>query len=256
MNKKAILCLTLFLCGSAAQSQWTEEAKNLIVSNIHLIDSHHPSGSGPPDRLVIGMDVADTCLYKLRKGDVMLAGSRLLSGYNTLSLPVNHLFDSEGTLVFILEIKSGDVILINKITLEVQFEKAEQNAPPLEERKDLEFRVRLLYDGETLVDSRKRKRPPVPVRTDIDFEVPYKNYDPEKRPDPLSQSFSILGAAVLAGRLIRSLVEKNKYEPLPPLRKVRMLELTFSRTREDGAMVERKAVVRMRVETVINENPN
>jgi hypothetical protein len=200
--------------------------------------------------------VTSTGLYKLRQGDVILAGSRLLPGYNTLSLPVHHLFDSEGTLVFILEIKSDDVILTKKITLEVQFEEAEQNAHSREELKDLEFRVRLLFDGDTLVDSRKRKRPPVPVRTDIDFEVLYKNYDPEKRPDPLSQSFSILGAAVLAGRLIRSLAEKNKYEPLPPLLKVRMLELTFSRTREDGATVERKAVVRMRVETVINENPN
>ncbi|MBU1186565.1 MAG: hypothetical protein KKD56_04500 [Acidobacteria bacterium] len=335
MNKKAVLCLFLFLCGSSIFGQWREDVKNLInlsdyedairmleplyekaeeidrpvlsallafvhhrrqhresehewivryfelhwgrpvsfgfstprdgaefqsfltlwrerypfVSDIHLIDPRRPAGSGPPDRLVIGMEVANTGLYKLRQGETVLAGSLLLPGYNTLSLPARRLFDSDGILLFILEIKSGDVLLIKKITLESQFEGTEQKAPQKEDRRDPEFRIRLLFDGETLVDSRKRKRPPEPVRTGIDFGVPYKNHDPEKRPDPLNQSFSILSAVGLAAHLIRSLAEKNAYEPLPPLRKVRMLELTFCRVREDGTAVERKAVVRLRVET-------
>ena len=141
------------------------------------------------------------------------------------------------------------MLLTKNITLEAELQAGDQRVKAENNLKDPEFRIQLFFKGETLVDSRKRRRQPSSARTDIDFSVPYKNYDPEKkRPDPF-QSFSILSALGLAAHLVRSLARRDRYEPLPALRKVRMLELAFSRTLEDGATVVRRVVLRMRVET-------
>jgi len=214
---------------------------------VWFIDRDELRGETPPSDLVLGVDVSHDALYKLSDETGVLKGGRFFPGLNTLSLSTENLFDKAGKHHFYLEVKFGSVIQKEELEISVQMPEIEEQAPlPKEvDIRNFEYQVAMYLGDQMIASSTKILREKVSPKVEMPkYKARWEPFGPPEGNDPSTNSFPILGAAAAAAKLIKGLVDKNREEDtVKPLRKTRLLNVSFNRLDVTGSKKEINAVV-------------
>lgn len=215
-----------------------------------MIDSDELRGESPPSEMVLGVDVNEDVLYKLSDESRVLKGGRFFPGFNTLSLNAEKFFYKPGKHIFYLEVKSGPLIQKEQLEIFVQMPEIEERVPPPEDVdiRNFEYQVVMYLDDQMVASSTKIIKEKVPPKVDMPkYKAKWEPFGPPADNDPSASSFSILGAAAAAAKLIKGLVDKkNEENAVKPLIKSRMVNVNFMRLDATGSKKEINAVVTLR----------
>lgn len=215
-------------------------------------------GSGkmlaPPERVVIGIDLAESAYYKLSEQERVFKGGLFKKGINFIDIDANDLFKISGTHVYALDLKIGDLVLREKIEIDIQLDfdddGGDDGVKIKNEVKDPEYKLSMFIGDQLVLSSKKF------VPKDLKFEIEKpplpENYGPfyevrGKDKNPMLNSFSIIDAVSAAYGLVKKMIDKKRVrETKPPLKKYRKLTITFIRKDSGGVAREVHAVVTLR----------
>ncbi|HOF83101.1 MAG: hypothetical protein GYA74_04325 [Acidobacteria bacterium] len=231
----------------------------------------------PEGTLPLAVDIAAPVFFKFFEGEDVLRAGAFQPGFNVLGLDANALFRETRRRTYVLEVKSGSLILRKKIILDVAVSWPEglkpkppeppkagwlaralgtpdPPPPPAQPPKAREYRLSLYVGGDLLLSSRKQetaqpltlglKPSNNPMYLKPDWNI--KRNDPWANPG-LNSSFSIIDAIGLVGGLLKDLLQKKKTgEPgSARVRTVQDLALDFRIRDAEGRPLEMRVTMNL-----------
>lgn len=204
----------------------------------------------PPDRLSIGIHLAESAYYKLSEKENVVKGGLFKKGINFIDIDARDLFKISGTHVYALDLKIGDLVLRDYIEIDIQLDSEDLDVQTKEKVKDPEYELSM-FIGDRLVLSSKKF-----LQKNLEFKVEKpllpENYGPfyevrGKDQDPMQNSVSIIDAVGVAYGLIKKIIgKKRKQKTKPPLKKYRQRTITFIKRDSEGVAREVRAVVTLK----------
>jgi hypothetical protein len=235
-----------------------------LVSEVNFLSySSDPKGS-PPAAIDIGLELLNGAYYRISLGPYVLEGGRWARGFHILTVPVADLFGRSGSYEFLLDLKSGDLVVRKplKIVIDVTdspapapaparlpaFEDSRKPTPGPPAASSMTGEIDLYVGDKLILKSRK-----VPVRippTEFHIGGPLmpgqKPYMPPPKNDPMASGVSVLDALALTYKAVKDLFAKKPPKPSPPAyQKVSSLTFSFARARAEGGPAPARAVIRL-----------
>lgn len=201
-----------------------------------------PFSLNPPERLVLGAEMANETYYKLSDGEAVLKGGLFRRGFNSVSIETKKLFRKSGTYPYFLEFKAGDLIVRRELAIDVRRDSFGVIGKPAAPSKNLEYVVKIFLGNELLASSRK-SLPSPPLK--IDIPPPggvYDPFGPGYQNDPkIPNSFPIMALPAAIYDLIKSLTKRDDVEPVPPVELKLEVAFVFNEKKAAGDQIEVKA---------------
>jgi hypothetical protein len=204
----------------------------------------------PPDRLVIGIDLAESAYYKLSEKQNVVKGGLFKRGINFIEIDAKELFNVSGTHLYALDLKMGDLVLSEKIEIDIQLDSEDADAQAKDQVKDPEYKLSMFIGNQLILSSKKFlpkdvqfkvEKPPLPENYGPFYEVRGKDQN------PMQNSFSIIDAVGTALGLVKKMIDKKRMRKTKPLlKKYRQLTLTFIKRDSEGVNREIHAVVTLK----------
>jgi hypothetical protein len=194
--------------------------KVTVASSIH-----------PPEKLLLGVEMANNVLYKLTSGKQVIKGGEFRRGFNAVRLETRDLFGEPGIHPYVLEFKAGDLIVRREIVLRVQMSAAGLLREPTGSGRPPDYIVKIFL-GENLLAS-SRKSPPITPASQIETPPPTGRYDPfgpgyQNEPE-IPSSFPIMAIPAAIKELIDQFKKKDEVEPVPPVELKTEMAFTFTK---------------------------
>jgi len=235
-----------------------------LVSGVSFLLRPGSAGTGLPAGIEIGLDLLNNAYYKVSLGPYVLEGGFWPRGFHIVTVPVESLFNRSGTYEFMLDLKSGDLVLRKPIRIEVSISSVGRLGPPPPQmppvvdgskarkappvQSDLEGDLSLYVGGKLIMTSRKLavRMPPINIPIPGPSMPGTKPYLPPPRTDPMANSVSILDALALTYKTLKDLLSKKPPVPsAPSFQKVTSLSFSFDRAAGAGAVSGARADVRL-----------
>jgi hypothetical protein len=264
--------------GQAKVASYLNEwrAKYPWIREIALIQGTGNEIIIPEGTLPLAVEISVPAFFKFFEGDKVIKAGAFQSGFNVLGLDANALFRESRRRTYFLEVKSGPLILKKEISLDVtvSWPVAPKPKPPEAPKvgklaralgtpdppppplppKLREYHLALYVGGDLLMSSQKRetvkplelgvKPSKNPVFLKPDWNI--KRNDPWANPG-LNNSFSILDAIGIVGKLLNDLFLKKKSgDPEPArIKTVQDLSLDFKLKNAEGRPLEMRVDMKL-----------
>jgi hypothetical protein len=224
-----------------------------FLRDISLTQRENPAEGILPSKLVMEITLDIVVYFKLYHDSEVVKGGVFQKGRNMISINTNGLFKKSGQHDFMLELKSGDLLVKKKITLDIVMDSSPQDSTSLDELVEKEYKVSLYYGDLLLATHQKKETFSLSDRMKLPasaFES--ERFNPSDQPNPLENSFSILSAAGLAYQLVKGLIQKNKEErgPKNPLQRVKSMAIHFRTQSLQGEERRNQALVILQTDHV------
>lgn len=222
------------------------------VTDIAIVGNRLQSGSAPPLRLPLVVDITTDAYYRLISLEGILNGGLFRPGSNSLNIDATHLFDESGTHLFYLDLKSGDLIIRKEINLEIQVEKP-VSAParqPEQRNPDREYKLSMYVGGRLIVASKKLPNV-LPPKIDFPKGTVYLPKFPRDQKDFNLNTFSVMDAVAALYKAIKDLTKgKDKKVPEFKYQKLQQTEFSFRRVDSEGMSQEIRSMIRLKTRTL------
>jgi hypothetical protein len=228
-----------------------------LVYDLNLLSYSRAPATGIPASVDIGLELLNEAFYRVSLGPYILEGGHWPRGFHILTIPLRSLFERSDTYEFILDLKSGDIVVRKPVRVRIDIADMVSAAVPV--RKDEFFaesrapvkaiqegEISLYVDNKLILKSRKIASRPA------SFSFPLggpsmpgqKPYMLPPKDDPMSYGVSILDAIALAYQTIKELMSKKPPMPsAPSYQKVGSLAFAYSRTTAEGNSVSARASI-------------
>jgi hypothetical protein len=185
----------------------------------------------PPEKLLLGVEMANNVLYKFISGERVVKGGEFRRGFNSIGLEARELFSEPGIHPYVLEFKAGDLIVRREIVLGVQMSAAGLWREPAGPGRRPDYIIKIFL-GENLLAS-SRKSLPVTPASQIETPPPSGQYDPfgpgyQNEPQ-IPSSFPIMAIPAVIKELIDQFKKKDEIEPVPPVELKTEMAFTFTK---------------------------
>ena len=196
----------------------------------------------PPDSLILGVEMAGETLSTLFANGRVIKGGMFRRGFNEIVLDARPVFRESGNHPYVLEFKSGDLVIRRSLTLNLRRETYGQ-VVRRQEARTAEYSVKL-YLGDRLLAA-NQKTAAVPPPLDIPIPAPTGKYDPfgpgyQNGPQyPASVPITALPAAVK--EVLDSLKRRSDDVPVPPVELKVDTQYVFSEPSPGGPPTEVRA---------------
>ncbi|MEW5900453.1 MAG: hypothetical protein AB1715_03215 [Acidobacteriota bacterium] len=207
--------------------------------------------ANPPERIILGFEMASDVYYKLWEGEDILKGGLFRRGFNAVSLRARKLFREPGSFPYILEFKAGDFIVRRELMIGVEMDYAGILGSPAR-AKAPEYVVEMYFGDDLLASSRRTL--PTTAGMGIEMPPPSGVYDPfgpgyQNKPKiPNSVPITAIPAAI--AELIKALKKKDEIEPVPPVELRTDLTFPFRGKSEAGGDIEVRARVTLGLQSI------
>jgi len=222
------------------------------VTDIAIVGNRLQSGSAPPSRLPLVVDITRDAYYRLISTEGVANGGLFRPGPNSLNIDATRLFDETGTHLYFLDLKSGDLIVRKEINLDIQVEKP-ISAPvkqPEQAIPDREYKLSMYVGGRLIVASKKLPNIP-PPKIDFPKGAVYFPKFPRDQKDFNLNTFSVIDAVAALYKAIKDLT-KGKEEKVPEFKyqKQQQTEISFWREDSEGISREIRTMIRLKTRTL------
>ncbi len=197
----------------------------------------------PPEKLLLGVEMANPVLYKLSSGENVIKGGEFRRGFNALPLGTKDLLDQPGAHVYVLEFKAENLIVRREILLAVETSASgvmKKQPPP---GRPADYLVKMFL-GETLLAS-SRKSQPVSLNAEIEAPPPTGEYDPYgpgyQNEPKFPSSFPIMAIPAVIKELIDQFKKKDEAEPVPAVELRSETTFVFRQANAIGREIEVRA---------------
>lgn len=228
-----------------------------LVYDLNLLSYSRPPTTGVPGTVEVGLELLNDAFFRISLGPYILEGGHWPRGFHILTIPLRGLFDRSGSYDFVLDLKSGELVVRKVVRIRVDV--ADMAPPVAASPRDLLFpeggpprksiqegEISLYVDGKLVLRSRKIAAKPAPLT----FPLPgpsmpgQKPYMPPPKENPMASGVNILDALALAYKTIKDLVAKKPPKPSPPAySKVGALSFEYARTTAEGLASSARASV-------------
>jgi hypothetical protein len=225
-----------------------------FVSEIALVRGIGNEALIPQGLMPIVIDISSEAYYKFSQGANVLQAGQFKPGINIIGLDAAELFLNPGSRTFLLEMKTGNLILKKEIDLDVEVLAPARIPRPTAEPvpgRPVDYTVSMYVGGELVMKSHKTETPlnwktNVPVNTNTWGWKPDVWINRDK--DPLAHAIDIPAAiSYLYGLLKELFTKKSKPEaPAPQVETVHDLSLTYPIKDSDGRAEEMKISLKLR----------
>jgi hypothetical protein len=225
------------------------------VSEISLVKGVGHEVIIPQGLMPIVIDISGEAYYKFSLGGNVLEAGQFKSGFNVLGLDATELFLNPGRRTYLLELKSGNLVLKKEIDLDVEVTSPlslPKPAPSLARGRRVEFSLSMYVGGELVMTSRKTETP-VSWKLDVPVNTLTWGWKPDywinrDKPDPMRNSIDIVSAVSAIYNLLKELFKKkNTNDPDPPkIQTVQDLSLVFPQKDPEGKDREMRVSIRLR----------
>jgi hypothetical protein len=217
---------------------WVLRIGIVASGNVTVASSIHP-----PEKLLLGVEMANNVLYKLTSGGRVIKGGEFRRGFNAVRLETRDLFGEPGIHPYVLEFKAGDLLVRREIVLGVQMSAAGLLKEPAGSGRPPDYIVKIFL-GENLLAS-SRKSPPVTPASQIETPPPTGQYDPfgpgyQNKPE-IPGSFPIMAIPAVIKELIDQFKKKDEVEPVPAVELKTEMAFTFTKKNAMNRDIEVKA---------------
>lgn len=196
----------------------------------------------PPERLVLGVEMASETYFKLSDSEKVLKGGLFRRGFNSVAIGTKKLFREPGTYSYFLEFKAGDLIVRRELAIDVRRDSFGVIQKPVAQGKNPEYVVKMFL-GEDLLASSRKSLPSPPLK--IDIPPPggvYDPFGPGYQNDPkIPSPFPIMALPAAIYDLIKSLTKRDDVEPVPPVELKSEVAFVFNEKNASGDQIEVKA---------------
>jgi len=215
--------------------------KVAVASSIH-----------PPEKLLLGVEMANSVLYKLASGERVIKGGEFRRGFNAVGLETRELFREPGAHSYLLEFKAGDLIVRREIVLGVQMSTAGLVREPVGSVRPPDYIIKVFL-GENLLAS-SRKSPPVTPAAKIETPPPTGKYDPfgpgyQNQPE-FPSSFPIMAIPAVIKEIIDQFKKKDEVEPVPAVELKTEMAFSFTKKNAMDRDIEVKAQVSLGLRSI------
>jgi hypothetical protein len=227
-----------------------------LVYDVNLLSYSRTPATGLPASVDVGLELLNEAFYRVSLGPYILEGGYWPKGFHILTIPLRDLFTRSDTYEFVLDLKSGNLIVRKPVRVQVDIADIAPSAPAPEEtfapqttapvRPIQEGEISVYIDGKLVLKSRK-----LAARAAAPFTFPLggplmrgqKPYMPPPKNDPMTMNgVNIVDALALAYKAIKDLVAKRPPKPsAPSYQKVSVLSFSYSRTTSAGRSVSARA---------------
>jgi hypothetical protein len=230
-----------------------------LVDGIAFLERTGETDSSPPARLLVGLDLSNNAYYKISNSGGVLEGGFWSPGFHILKLPFSARYDRTGLLEFDLDLKSGNLVIRKRISIDVEVGSAPPtfSLTPLpageagRAAKPLHGEVSLYINDALILTSRKTAAPPPPIRFKLPGPSPEgtKPYMAPKR--DFVQGVSILDAIGVLYKTIKDIGKKKAEAAIvpPTYRKTAQLSFSYSRPGNEGESVTLRSRVSLKTRT-------
>lgn len=226
-----------------------------FVSEIALIQGIGNVPILPQGVMPIVVDISSEAYYKFSlAGNVLMAG-QFKPGFNVLGLDAAELFLNPGSRTYLLELKTGNLVLKKEIDLDIAVTDPPRVVRPSAAPaagKTLEYTVALYIGGELVLSSR-RTEAPINWKSGVPTNTLTWGWNPNALPGtdkahPLNNSVNIIEAISYVYDLLKDLfTKKSKPDaPAPQIQTVQDLSVTIPVKDAEGFSREMKAVLRLK----------
>jgi len=232
-----------------------------LVTEIALIRGVGDQSIIPQGILPLVVEISTDAFYKFSRGTSVLEGGQFKSGFNIIALDANELFLNSGSRVYVLELKSGRLILKKEISLEIEVTSPRSAIPPSSPRPSfgpstsITYTLAMYIGGELVMTSTKVEKP-VSLALNIKPSGNPYGFSPDyilKKDQPgIYNSFSIFSAIGLLYSLLKDLfTKKGKKDVEPPrIELVKDMSLVFKQRDMAGRSWETKVGVKLRTKNL------
>lgn len=231
-------------------SAW--KVKYPLITDIFLVGNKIESDSPPPSQLPIGIDITTDAFYKFSDGQNAIMGGLLRAGFNIINVESYGFFESSGSHRYLLEVKSGDIILRKEIEVKVVANSPALSLKPSQKDIETDYKLSMFVNGKLIVSSKK----PPQKNLDLTKTIPFNAaaYNPSiyvNKDKPALNTVSILSAAALAYELLKGLKKgKALKQPEYKIQRLKFLTVTFQRKDLDGIEREIKATIELKTRPI------
>jgi len=228
-----------------------------LVYDLNLLSYAKPPVTGIPATVEVGLELLNDAFYRISLGPYVLEGGHWPRGFHILTIPVGDLFARSDSYDFVLDLKSGDLVV--RKTVRIRVDVADMAPPSAPAPKEALFsadgapmkaiqqgEIYLYVDGKLVLRSRKLAAKPAP----LSFPLPgpsmpgQKPYMPPPKDNPMASGVNILDALALAYKAIKDLLAKKPSKPSPPsYSKVSALAFEYARRTAEGETSSARASI-------------
>jgi hypothetical protein len=217
---------------------WVLRIGIVALGSVTVAKSIHP-----PEKLLLGVEMANNVLYKLTSGEDVIKGGEFRRGFNAVGLETRDLFREPGAHPYVLEFKAGDLIVRREIVLGVQVNAVGLLREPAGSGRPPDYIVKIFL-GENLLAS-SRKSPPVTPAAQIETPPPTGVYDPfgpgYQNEPKIPSSFPIMAIPAVIKEILDQFKKKDEVEPVPPVELKTEMAFTFTKKNAMGRDIEVRA---------------
>jgi hypothetical protein len=245
MIKKTWALLSLLMIFN---SHLYAEDENPLIIDIGLIESGINNGLTPPSKLLIGIEMEKDAYYKLSDEKNVIKGGLFKRGLNFFNIEADNLFDTSGSHIYFLDLKTDGQIVREEIEINVRIDSEVQVKKTEAEIKETEYKLSLYIGDELVISSRKLPEKKAPMKINLPpWPETYSPNNPLGRLDSPLNSPSILDAIGVAYNLLKKLTAKKSHEKQEkPIQKLKQVSTTFFRSNLEGNAVQVKAVITLK----------
>jgi len=232
------------------------KAKYPFVSEMAFVKSDIYQGPSPPDKLIIGIDIASDTYYKLSGEEGVIKGGLLKQGFNSISIKADDFFQKSGIRTYFLDLKKGDLIVSKEVEIDIQIEspvkvkrKIEVTDKPV---PNPEFKISMFVGDELIIESKKLAYENLPLKLHLPpWPENRSPYGPIYDNKFALNSFSIPEAVGALYNLFKALKDGKKEESKPrPVQKQMQIRSSFLREGVGGKAEEFRAVITLKTKNI------
>ncbi len=233
-----------------------------LVSDMVFLEPAADPDASPPSRLLVGLDLSSHAYYKISSGGNVLEGGLWPPGFHILKLPFTGGYDRSGRLEYDLDLKSGNLVVRKRITIDVDVRPDNPvltlTEPPADQgtaarARPITGEVSLYIDDALILKSKRIAAKPAPIKFKLPGPSPEgtKPYMAPRKDIPQFNGVSILDAVGILYKTIKDLGKKRKEASISPpvFRKTAQVAYTFSKEGPAGEAVPFKAFVSLKSAT-------
>jgi hypothetical protein len=232
------------------------KAKYPYVSEMAFVKSDIYQGPSPPDKLIIGIDIASDAYYRLSDKGGVVKGGLLKRGFNSISIKADDFFQKSGIHPYFLDLKKGDLIVSKQIEIDIQIEfsvkvkrKIKVTDKPV---ANPEFKISMFVGNELIIESKKLAYENLPLKLHLPpWPENPSPYGPIYENKFALNSFSIPEAVGALYDLFKKLKDGKKEESKPrPVEKQMQISSSFMREGAGGEAEEFRAVITLKTKQI------
>jgi hypothetical protein len=228
-----------------------------LVYDLNLLSYSKIPSTGLPASVDVGFELLNEAFFRISLGPYILEGGHWPRGFHILTIPLYGLFERSDTYEFILDLKSGEIVLRKPVRVRIDI--ADISSAPAPAPRDSFFprsdaavkaiqegEISLYVDGKLILRSRKIASKPASFSFPLGGPLMQgqKPYMPPPKDSPMAHGVSVLDALALAYQAIKDLVAKKPPKPsAPSYQKVSSLSFAYARTTAEGMAVSARASV-------------